>query len=82
MYSENDINSLRAMLNGSRKANELLKREAEAERDRLRAVLEWAMYQIAEGYTYQDHECGYKLRPDTGYCEWCEKYADALTAME
>lgn len=40
--------------------------------------LSWALQQLTEGYTLNDHICAYFKAPDKGYCEFCDKYAKAM----
>lgn len=62
--------------------------ELEAERDRLRKALTWAVAQIAgeDPPIYGNvignpkHDCEYELNPEKGACDWCDAWGDAVDA--
>lgn len=47
----------------------------------LRSHLLWALQMLQEGYTVSDHICGFTHAPDTGHCEFCDKYGKAISVL-
>ena len=78
-----DYAQLRAELE---QAQEEIKRECYIERlqnelGHLRSHLLWALQMLQEGYTVSDHICGFTHAPDTGHCEFCDKYGKAISVL-
>ena len=51
---------------------------AEAENAALRRSLTWAIGQIKDEDLESKHFCGCHVRPDLGYCDWCDNYGKAF----